>query len=500
MSVETELKLLLAPVNAGRVMQHPLIERCAAGPQRTMDLLTLYYDTPDFALHAAGIALRLRRIEGGWVQSIKWGGDASGGLHRRQELEVALREQRLDLDALDDPGIAVTLAPASLRKRLAPVFTTEVRRTVRLLAWPEDGSIEVCVDRGRIVAGYARAAICELELELERGNAAMLFDLVAQLEPDMPLRPAVRSKAERGYLLAGVAAPPPARAKPVVLDRAWSVAESATRIVASGLDQMQSNEAGVARDDDPEYLHQMRVAVRRLRSCLGACADALDSESFAALRKELRWLGRRLGPARDWDVFLTELLPALQSSLDGPQDAAALRSGAKRLRDAAARSARSALKSRRYARLVLSLGRIAASGEWSGGGVGAHAPVLPFATRILERRLARVLAKGDGIKAKSLEDLHAMRIAVKKLRYAVEFFAGIFPGGARGFRDGLVKLQDCLGTINDAGTVACYVDQAMAPDLRAGDRARDWSARRIESERLRLRTLWRGFRGRRRFW
>jgi len=292
----------------------------------------------------------------------------------------------------------------------------------------------------------------------------------------------------------------PTRAAPIELDRSWTIAETAAKIIASGHAHLQANVQGVLSGADPEHLHQMRVAVRRLRSCLSAYADVVAPEPLGTLRAELRWLGRRLGPARDWDVFLTELLPSLEAGLNDADGAAALKREAQALRDSAARSACAAVQSRRYDRLVRALVLIGANTvqTWDGG---AGEPVLPFATRLLERRLQRVLARGSGIKAKSIEELHALRIAVKKLRYAVEFFESLYPGAkTKRFRSELVKLQDSLGAINDAGMVPSYVDQVVAPASRLREHVRDWSGRRIASERERLRDLWRVFRRRRAFW
>src|SRR5690606_9279104 len=137
---------------------------------------------------------------------------------------------------------------------------------------------------------HAEEPICELEVELKAGAVARLFELAVELEAPLGLRPEARSKSERGYALAG-ACSAPARARAVPLERTLAIPESAARILASGLEQSQANERGMLQGSEPEYLHQMRVAVRRLRSCLGMYAHALPSQAIDALRAELAWLG-----------------------------------------------------------------------------------------------------------------------------------------------------------------------------------------------------------------
>jgi len=178
-----------------------------------------------------------------------------------------------------------------------------------------------------------------------------------------------------------------------------------------------------------------------------------------------------------------------------------LREQAQRLREQAQRVACTAINSRRYARMVLGLAGLAATQAWRDGERIAHGPVLPFVTRLLERRHARVLRRGRGEKARSIEQLHALRIAVKKLRYAVEFFASLYPDAKlKAFREQLAKLQDCLGTINDASAMRRFVEQAVPAPARLGALVEGWSARAVRDERERLRVLWEAFRPQQKFW
>ncbi|MCC6533949.1 MAG: CHAD domain-containing protein [Burkholderiales bacterium] len=502
MHTETELKLLLAPRYWARVMRHPAIEAAAAAPASSARLLSVYYDTPRFDLWSAGISVRLRRTDAGWVQTIKSGGSVTGGLHTREELEQPVPEQALDLDAVTPETLARRFASARLRRRLKPIFSTDFERTTRMLALPAGGSVELSLDRGHIVAGKARAPICELELELKHGDPVHLYDLALALMQGMSVRPGYASKAERGYRLAGLERTP-AKARRVALEPTIGIAQSASRIIASGLEQVQANEHGMLAGEDIEYLHQMRVGVRRLRSCVSVYGHVGSGATVDMLKAELKWLGRRLGPARDWDVFTVESLPQLAFGLREVADAAALealRRGAQRERDTGQAAACRAVRSRRYARLLLLLGRIAA-GAALVQGKDVDAPAAAFTAALLERRMQRVLERVGRRKPRGVAQMHALRIAVKKLRYAVEFFGPLYDSPrVQPFRERLVRIQDCLGEVNDAWGVPALVRQASPRSRRLADQVAGWSAHRIHDQSRRFRQAWRQFRRSRKFW
>jgi len=503
-NTETELKLEVPPRCASRVLTHASLKGRTHGRMARMRLVTVYYDTPKLDLWRAQISLRLRRTPGGWLQTAKWAGSALGGLHARNEIEQPLPAQALDLDALaGHPGLEA-LGDARLRRRLKPLFVTEFERSTRMLALPDGASIEASLDRGRIVCGTALRPLCELELELKAGSPLALFDIAAGLMQDLPLKPAHRSKAERGYLLAGLDAPP-VKAKRVGLDPAWDLGRAAASLVASGLEQVQANEDGMLAAADIEYLHQLRVGVRRLRSGLSAVKPALPAGTLDALQGELKWLGVRLGDARDWDVFRHESLPLLTRGLADVGDAAVLDELARAtaaLGERAGRSARVAWRSGRTSRLLLDLGRVAAGGGFVAANEALRQPALPYSADLLTRRLERVARLGKKARgAASVARLHALRIAVKKLRYAVEFFGALYPAEklAR-YRARLVKLQDCLGRICDAAAMPERVREASPSSAALVDLVRGWSACVVQAERQRFADLWRQFRRARPYW
>lgn len=497
---EIELKLALPPRLAARIATHREIERYAVSPPRSEHLVSIYYDTPDFDLARADIALRLRRTDTGWVQTLKYGGSMQAGLHQRIEIETPRATKTLDthvFTGIEAPRVRP--APAVL-KRLKPSFATEFERTTRRLALPSGGSALMCVDRGMIIAGVVRERISEVELEIIDGAPAALFELVAQLGAVIALRPEPRSKAARGFALAGYPVKPVKAGAPAVTT-AMPLGAAIGAIVSCGLEQLQANEHGTLAGRDPEYLHQMRVAVRRLRSVLAACSAVLAAVPFDALRAELKWLGTRLGAARDWDVLCGELWPPLRGVYPHAADIERFQRAADAQRARARLAATRAVKSIRYGRLVLALGRVAIDTEWQRATPALNGAVAPFAGKLLDRRLKGMLKRAPGKQRPDLGELHELRIAVKKLRYAAEFFADLYAvHKTTRYCERLADLQDLLGTINDATTMATLARAALPGNRRFEYIVAGWNARIIDEGCRRLRGEWRAVRRSRKFW
>jgi len=164
-----------------------------------------------------------------------------------------------------------------------------------------------------------------------------------------------RSKAERGYALARGKAEAPIKARPAVLDREMSVNDAFKSVMWATLSHLQANEPGMLAGRDPEYLHQMRVALRRIRSAFGVFAALFPGPAISPVRNELKWLAANLGPARDWDVFVTETLPPIEAQFGARGGLGAFVARCEGLRRAANARARRAARSARYRHLILRL-------------------------------------------------------------------------------------------------------------------------------------------------
>lgn len=505
---ETELKLALTPRTFAKLAQDPLLGAPRGAARR---LLAVYFDTARHALWRRGLALRLRRERGGWVQTLKGGGSVEAGLHRRAELTHRVSAVTPDLGLLGEHDLGKLAARAVRGTPLAPVFRVEVERDTRRVTPAPGVTIEVSLDRGRIVHGAARAPVCEIELELKRGPAWRLFELALAIAARYPLRLEHRSKAERGYELAGVVRPAPVRGRLGVIRRDMSSSEAFRAVCITCLNHLQANQAGVIRGEVPEYLHQARVALRRLRSALDAFAPLAPPDMFEPRVRAVRRLTRALGPARDWDVFVAQTLAPVTQQFPGHRGLMALERASNRLRDEANRVARRALASRREQTLLLELGGWLAAEPWCSAGPDKaqhawQAPVREHAAAVLERYHRRALKRGRGIGSASLPRLHRLRIAIKKLRYAAGFFGPLFARTrANPMLEALNELQDLLGAINDAACAPALIEAASGAargPLRPQARAiiGHWNAALLADRRRALKHAWKVLRRCERFW
>ena len=501
MEEETELKLSAASRTLARLAADPLLGKPSGAAQ---SLVAIYFDTPRFSLWRQGLVLRLRRERGRWVQTVKGRGALDAGLHRRIEAGNAARSAVPDPGRIADPDLRKRVADIVGARRLVPIFRVEVSRETRLVSPAPGSSIEVSIDRGAIVAGASRVPVSEVELELKAGPAQGLFELALAISQRYAARLAHRSKAERGYELAGAIRPAPVRASLGVVRRGMSASEAFKVICITCLNHLQANQPGVLRGDDPEYLHQARVALRRLQSGLDAFRRIAAPQALDAHARALRQFTRALGPARDWDVFAGQTLAPVLEQFPGHAGLAAFERACARLRMDANRAPRRLFASRRYQRILLGLGGFI-QGECLQDEAAA-ADAREHATRALERYHRRVLKRGRKIESPNLRRLHRLRIATKKLRYAAAFFAPLYARGrAQPMLEALNDLQDILGAINDCASApesigACA--RAARGPLRAQARTiiEHWNSAMLEARRRELTGAWEAFGRTGRFW
>lgn len=463
---ETELKFEVAAGDLKRLAKHSAFKPKAERAR----LRSAYFDTPEHTLRDAGFSLRVRTKGRRYVQTVKSG--AGRGLFDRDEWETDVQGRTPDLDALAD-------TPAGKRLnghagRLETVFVTAIDRAAR--TWIQgDTVIEIAVDRGEIKAGDTREAVLELELELKCGSEQALYSLAEELAELAPLRLSFISKSERGYRLATGQAGAAVRAGDVTIAPEAGTGEAFRVIMRSCLAQLSDNARALSRTQDPGVLHQARIGLRRLRAALSLFKRVVGDDVYPHLKHEARWIALQLNAARDLDVFLEKLDPT-DRAFGGDPAVGKFAKRAVEVRAKAYAAALAALESPRFARFVLKTALWVENGPWtSGDNPERDGSVAPFAAAALDR-LWKVVRK----QAKDLAGIddaarHEVRIRSKKLRYAVEFFAGAFPDEAKRrkrFQEAVRALQDALGVLNDIATAretAVRVTGASrAPDLSFG--------------------------------
>ena len=479
MHVERELKFRLAAASASRVWS--LIPGPAPASRRVLE--NIYYDTPERRLRAARAALRLRRDGKRWLICFKHDRAPASGLAQRSEWEAPVAHGTWTVEALPVAEIRAFagLDLRALAPRLMPVFSTRFTRRSSEIALTDGARLEVCVDRGYIAAGRRRAPIRELELELGAGDLGAMLAFAERLVEPLRLELEPLSKAERGYRLAAGERAAPVKARPPSFGEDESTESVLLAVVQAGLAQIEGNVEGVAQASDPEYLHQLRVGMRHLRSAWRSFEDLGPRKAFRAPAAALKDLMPVLGKARDWDVFCLGLRrPALA------RRASAARAQARRAAQALVRSAR-------MQRLVLGVVRWMHEAPWRRDGEATRSAAV-FAGRMLARLERRLRRRGDEVDWEDPSQRHRLRIRVKRLRYACEPFAALYQGPTvKRYLQRLGALQDILGELNDI-----VVGRRLLAELRlaredAAPVLRSYAAR---EQRLiaRLEDAWRAWR------
>jgi inorganic triphosphatase YgiF len=478
-----------------------------------LKLVSTYYDTPALALHREGLTLRVRKQGREFVQTVKAENPAHADMLERKEWEDQIPSKRPVLDA---PTTGKRLPDTVRDEELRPVFTTTVTRTVIEISPDPSARIEAAIDEGEIRASDsgAVAPIREIEIELKKGNPRVLFDVALQLLEAAPIRIETLSKAERGYRLFGTdrLMPQAVRVGPVALDPAMSVEAALERIGRRCLTHLLSNEQA-ALADEPEAIHQMRVAVRRLRSALSALKRPLQKKHYRWASEELRRIAHALAPARNLDIFAACLVRPVTQALSAGPDFERLIEATERRRRVALDGTKQVIMSERYTESMLRLLRWFATRGWRDQQISEHAVVLlarivDVAPNLIERHHRKARKRSKKFEKLTATQRHKLRIALKNLHYIVEFLGSCFDKDqVRTFVKCLKSLQDDLGYANDVRGAHDLVDQiteATNHEARAINRAGGivlgWQERVLADRNPKIRKHVRRFRRLDPFW
>ncbi|MDX8376702.1 MAG: CHAD domain-containing protein [Mariprofundales bacterium] len=457
-TTEHEIKLRLHDkAQSLAIQQHPLLKKLICQYQ---ELRSIYLDTIDVQLQQQDMALRLRCKDGKWLQTLKTKGVMIGGLFSRHELETPIAEAKPDFIVLAADPYGKFVARKKIRKQLRPLFETVFTRQCWHVNY-KDVCIEVALDTGFVCCGKKTTPLLELELELVTSSNAdivKLYSFARKLCANIDVRIEYDSKAAKGYALRfKVPKPQPNKAKILAVVDTLSVEESFINILQSCLQQIQYNTHAILYNDDPEGVHQLRVSLRRIRTCFHFFVKIIPRTSSKIIEQKYNFLLSTLGMNRDADVFyldcieplLTEM-PQLQPVADYILDK----------RHTALQDTRKLLDSAEYAHFMLYFGQWLAAKSWR-----KDCETKALAQNICDYVPARLSSYQQRIqdynKYYIMSDdklLHKLRIDVKKIRYARGFFASNVLQNKhnkkeskrnQAYNKGLSELQDVLGLMHD---------------------------------------------------
>ncbi len=410
-----------------------------ASPVRMQRLHTTYYDTPDLRLTRWGCSLRLRRGEG-WTLKMPV----------PHEDDAMFREEHVFADEGGGvPARALELATAYLRGAAPrPVAELRTLRTSRHVSTGDGNEVaEVVEDDVRVVEGRRVVRrFRQVEIELSDGTPDGVLDAIGGAlrahgagEPD-PVPKNVRALGGRAST-PEIDVPQPSRHATVAAVVQAALARSVERVIRY--------DAKLRLHADAEAVHRARTAVRRLRSDLRTFRPVLERTWADGLRERLSWLQDGLSEARDADVLIAGVRRRAESLCDADRVAAERVLGELAVaRDAAYAHVGAMLRDVRYVVLLQALVDSAKHPVFE--------PAAEKRARSARRRIVGAVWKTlrkrvrNSTRPPSDRELHRIRIASKRLRYAADAFAPVGARSARRLARAAETVQNILGEQHDA--------------------------------------------------
>jgi CHAD domain-containing protein len=432
------------------------------GPATVLSIADTYYDTDDWRLCRAGYALRVRQTGHEREATMKQLAAARDGRHQRRELTtpLAIATARTETEG-PRPRSVIDRLEGLLAERIHAVAGThpvrpivELRTRRRRVTIARDGRAvgELALDVTSVPGADATvsARFHRVEVEVAPGvEAAELQPLIDAWRAGPTLAPVDESKFEAALRIRGIVPRPVDDLGPSTIDASMTTGAVALASLRRQFTALLEHEPGTRLGDDPEALHDMRVAIRRLRAILALFAEALPVRAVAQ-RATLGWLGGALGAVRDLDVQLERLEGWRTEMEEG--DAAALTTIAdvlRRRRVAARHRMLQVLDSRRYDALIHRFTAML-RGPVPRRGI-ARQPIVETAPALIRTRMQKMRKKGARIDATAPPPAyHELRILSKKLRYALEAHAEVYAKPVRRLAQAVSELQQLLGRHQDA--------------------------------------------------
>jgi len=480
---EIELKLVLPGQGAGSaVVKYLLDNHYTVEELELVRNVDTYLDTFDWSLMKNKLSLRYRVSNSSWMYTVKSIGPVEDGIARRMETEIPFDKP------VDDP----TRIPAKqIRKRvddiifprrlLEQVQIRTSRRRYRVIS-PEDAEIELAFDTSSFsLRGLHKPRrvqkLEELEAEILDGPEGALQSLSVLLSDRFHYPPSKASKFEVAIERFKITIPskkPPKGLRPRLDDR---LDLAVRKILTHQFMWLREHLPGVQQDLDTEFVHQARVATRRMRSALRLFREAIPESTATYLGGELKWLGGMFGAVRDLDVFLLNL-SRFKNQIESfpPKKKRAFEDWIEKHRRTPLKALCQALESPRYRnferRLAQFLERPLPVRPRPSL---ALKPVREVAPVIITEKFDAVIEQGRALLADPKpKQYHLLRIQMKKLRYASEFMATAYEGTLDAMIERAVEIQDCLGELQDTVFTRKFIEGLLE----------DWKGKLVDPDLL----------------
>jgi triphosphatase len=437
--------------------EHGTIEGLVLDPRSTLQILDTYLDTDDWRIHRAGFALRIRSESGKSEATLKSLRSARMDVADRRELSETL-------DSPESESIRHSIGPVGTRVHavcgahaLLPLF--EIRTSRERFAVRGESEArqlgEIALDETVISRphGEPQTSMQRVEVEALTEVHEPLQSFVNTLRSDCALEAASDTKYSRGLQSVGLAPGPAPEFAPTMVETSMPVVEVALANLRRYLSAWHLHEPGARLGDNPDELHDLRVAGRRLDGVLRQFRVWLP-EPFIRIRPTLKRVLRVLGEVRDLDVALSELESFGHESPESDSGGETLRqhllSERGRARDRMLNVLDSVSVQKSLHQLASLLAAPSTAFRQSSPGLASN-----VAPKMLRERYRKVRKSADQLtQDSSVEDYHEARGRVKKLRYALEAVAVIYGKPADEMLRALRRWQEKLGVQQDAAVAS----------------------------------------------
>jgi CHAD domain-containing protein len=457
-----EVEWQLASTDLGSVRrwltEHGTIDGLVLEPRSTLQIVDTYLDTEDWRIHRAGYALRIRSESGKSEATLKSLHAAGAEPADRRELSEPLANSESDSICRAIGPVGTRVHAVSGAHALLPLF--EVRTSRQRFAIRREDAVqqlgEIALDETVIARphGEPRTSMQRVEVEALTTPHEPLRSLVKTMQSDCALAVATETKYTQGLKSVGLAPGPAPGFEPTAIDASMPIVDIALANLRRYLSAWHLHEPGARLGDDPEELHDLRVAARRLDAIVREFLPSLPA-AFRGFRPPLKKILRALGEARDLDVALSEL-DSFAGSLPEPErhSVEPLKQHLAAERRRARARMLSVLDSAAVQENLQTLTALLAAPS-GGGQQRSPEPALNVAPQLIRRRYRKLRKEADQLTPdSSMEDYHAVRDHVKKLRYVLEAMADIFGKPAAQMLRALCRWQEQLGVQQDAAVAS----------------------------------------------
>jgi triphosphatase len=498
-ALEHEVRFRLEPDSVTLLLDLPMLQQ--AGPPKEQELRNTYFDTAKFHLARAGCSLRIRRGAKILRQTLKVPASGRSTAALKLEFERNVSTETPELIAVELDHLHKRLRLAVAKGPLNPVFSTQYKRQSWDISYGAS-VVELALDRGEISGGKFVAPICEVELELKRGNEHDLLAFAIELCQQAPLAILPESKSARGARLARRLKPIPRFSAEVKLKRGIKPQAAFAQLAFECHDQFTANLLAFGDSGAPEAIHQMRVALRRLGAVLWLFKPLFDGPIRKQFSTLLRSMHQTLAPARAADVFARETLPTALAAANIGAAEKQLVTLAERMANSEHLALAKLLQSEGFSvqelHLQLLLVQVLSQLAQAASNEGKTVELKHLAMRRLTKLHRQIVKSTNATSEPTSRHFHVLRLRFKKQRYLAELLGPLFKREkVRRYVKGLAKWQDVLGKANDIAVSQVAferLEEALAADgntnsvrdvSRTLDKLQTWRNKALAAEQRR---------------